>query len=109
MGSERFDVELQGVTADLMQANGSYDAIPFKKLSPQRIAEILQIISQLCPPPGDDVCPVSLIVHGPRGDHTFAVYDDSGRICCVEPDGVVTIEQAIMMITGRPADFKIAA
>lgn len=108
MGSERFNIELQGVTADLMQANGSYDAVSFKNLSAQRIAEILEIISQLCPPDGDDVCPVNLIVHGPRGDHTFAVYDDSGQICSVDPDGYVTIEQAIVMITGRQADFKIA-
>ena len=27
MGSERFNVDLQGVSADLMQANGSYDAV----------------------------------------------------------------------------------
>ncbi|PKL48989.1 MAG: hypothetical protein CVV42_07415 [Candidatus Riflebacteria bacterium HGW-Riflebacteria-2] len=108
MVSERFNVELQGVTPDLMQANGSYDAVPFKNLSAQRIAEIMQIISQLCPPDGDDVCPVNLIVHGSRGDHTFSVFDGSGQLYCADPEGAVNIEQAIMMITGQKPDFAIA-
>lgn len=107
MGSERFNVELQGVTPDLMQANGSYDAVAFKNLSAQRIAEILQIISQLCPPDGDDVCPINLTVTGARGDHTFTVFDDSGQIYCADPEGAMTIEQAILMITGQRPDFAI--
>jgi hypothetical protein len=44
MGSERLKVELQGVTHDLMQANGSYDAVTFKNLSAQRIADILWLV-----------------------------------------------------------------
>jgi len=108
MGSERFNVELQGVTPDLMQANGSYDAVTFKNLSAQRIAEILQIISQLCPPDGDDVCPINLTVTGACGVRTFTVFDDSGQIYCAEPEGVVTIEQAIIMITGHKPDFAVS-
>jgi hypothetical protein len=108
MRPERFNVDLQGVTPDLMQANGSYDAVTFKNLSAQRIAEILEIISQLCPPDGDDVCPINLTVTSASGDHTFTVFDDSGQIYCADPEGTVTIEQAIIMITGQKPDFAIS-
>ncbi|MBU1105333.1 MAG: RDD family protein [Candidatus Riflebacteria bacterium] len=107
MGAEQWNIELQGVTPDLLQANGSYDTIEFKNVTPKRIAEVLQIISQLCPPDSNDVCWPHLIVRGPRGDHLFSIYDDSGQIYCDDPEGAVSIGQAILMITGRLADFKI--
>ncbi len=105
MEAEKFNVELQGVTPDLMQANGSYESIEFKNLGPQRIGEMLQILSQLCPPPGDDVCPVNMTVHGSRGEFTFTVFDDSGQIYCADPEGAVSVDQAIEMITGQPTEF----
>ncbi|MEW6708774.1 MAG: RDD family protein [Candidatus Riflebacteria bacterium] len=105
MEADRFNVELQGVTPDLMQANGSHESIEFKNLGTQRIAEMLQILAQLCPPPGDDVCPVNMMVHGSHGDFTFTVFDDSGQIYCADPEGAVSVDQAIEIIAGRPAEF----
>lgn len=109
MRSESFNVELQGVTADLMQANGSYDTVSFQNVSASRIAEILQIVSGLCPPDGDDVCPVNVSVHGPLGDKSFSVFDDSGQLYCADPEGAMSIEQAIIMVTGKKPDFAIPA
>lgn len=106
MASEKWNVDVQGTTPDLMQANGSYDAIEFKDVSPRRLAEMLLIVSRLSPP-GDDVCPPSVIIHGPRGDHTFTVFDNSGQLFCVEPEGAVSIEQAVLIVTGKPVDFAI--
>lgn len=102
MGNEVFQVELQGVTPDLMRANGSYDPIRFDNLSADRICQMLQIIARLSPPDGDDVCPPNISITGPRGLFSFSVFDASGRFYCSDPDGEVSLEQAVMMVTGRP-------
>lgn len=107
MGNETFQVELQGVTPDLMNANGSYDPIRFNNVSADRICQILQIVARLSPPDGDDVCPPNISITGPRGLFSFSVFDASGRFYCADPDGEVSIEQAILMVTGQ--QFQIRA
>ena len=97
-----YRIMIQGMTADMGQANGDYDSsFEYQVNTPEELLDVIRRVAplQMPPhPPDADVCPPNLVVTLADGEQ-FWFMPDGGLLHCENAGGNVTPEQALQLIT----------
>jgi len=73
-------VHIQGITADLSAANGDYDTITYGLNTAQEVSDFFSRIRHLEVPPGDDICPPSVVLEA--GERSLQFVMGGGHVYC---------------------------
>lgn len=96
-------VAVQGISADLKSANGSYDAVEIGFLNQKQFVDFLQKVKNIKPLMVDDTkgdyCPASIIVE--VGDEIYNFEISGGSIIFSNTNNVVSVEQAVEIVSGE--------
>ena len=95
-------VNTQGISMDMLTANGDYDTIDRGVMTPEQLVEMLKKVQSLKEPDydsGDDLCPPGVYIEGPAGD--VGIYLMGGGLFEVETETPVTPFQGAMIAAGE--------
>jgi hypothetical protein len=98
-----FRVSLQGFTADLSAANGSYDPVEKGNLNGEQLKNLLTLVKQASPyqprSVSEDYCPASLTVFA--GEDLFAFEISGGNIIFSNQQITVSVDEAVKICSGK--------
>jgi len=101
-----FQVSLQGFSADMTTANGSYDTIELGSMNGEQIHQLFQRLISLKTPSdesgSEDLCPPVITILPPDGNvHSFEI--TGGSLLYANSNTILSAEEAIAVIHGDAA------
>ena len=92
--------ETQGLSDDYKVATGSFDIISRGDLPEESLAEILQSVSKLSAPEGEDNCPPTILVN--TNDTALTFYVELGMLNCLDSvHQKMTPDEALKIMTSK--------
>ncbi|PKP21828.1 MAG: hypothetical protein CVU05_05925 [Bacteroidetes bacterium HGW-Bacteroidetes-21] len=105
-GNMTFQVTLQGISQDMMGANGSYDPVELGVMNTEQFSALWKKLSEIQPmkatAPNQDICPASMTIN--YRDEIYAFELLGGSILYSNSNTVVSENDALLLISGeKPA------
>lgn len=95
------EIETQGISEDYSRATGDFDSISRGFIADEDLIQILQKVSQLSTPEGDELCPPSINVKLKQDDFWSNFFGDNGVLRCTDSkQEEMTPKDAFKIITG---------